>query len=155
MTFIGKLILFGARDLTEQRAMMARLAVSDRLASVGTLATGVAHEINNPIAFVQTSLSLLAEELPALFDRPELARLGRAQVDELLRDAMEGVARIRSVVRDLQSMARTSEGRSRSSGGRKRPPAGGPASVRCRRGTLIQRRRKNAHLHELIVSGSG
>ena len=49
------------RDVTEQRAMQGRLAFADRMVSVGTLAAGVAHELNNPLAYVTSNLSWLFE----------------------------------------------------------------------------------------------
>ncbi|MGZ3458865.1 MAG: PAS domain S-box protein, partial [Archangium sp.] len=52
-----------ARDVTEQRQLQSRLALADRMASMGTLAAGIAHEINNPLAFVISNLSFLSEEM--------------------------------------------------------------------------------------------
>ena len=55
------------RDVTERKQMQASLAQSDRLASMGMLAAGVAHEINNPLSFVLYNLESLKKDLPALF----------------------------------------------------------------------------------------
>ena len=43
-------------DVTDVRELERRVALSDRLASVGTLAAGVAHEINNPLTFVTANV---------------------------------------------------------------------------------------------------
>src|SRR5258708_34276997 len=50
----------------EHRELQARLAQTDRLTSLGTLAAGVAHEINNPLAYVLLNVTFVAERLPAL-----------------------------------------------------------------------------------------
>src|SRR5689334_2686381 len=51
------------RDISERKRLEAHLALSDRMASVGTLAAGVAHEINNPLAAVMANLELSEEAL--------------------------------------------------------------------------------------------
>ena len=48
-----------ARDVREVVALRSRLVMSDRLAAVGELAAGIAHEINNPLAYVRSNLALL------------------------------------------------------------------------------------------------
>src|SRR6185312_1883854 len=53
-----------ARDVTERREMFERMALADRMLTVGTLAAGVAHEINNPLMYVATNLAILGSELP-------------------------------------------------------------------------------------------
>src|SRR5690606_8934033 len=50
------------RDVGEQRRIQSQLFLADRLATVGTLAVGVAHEINNPLSWVMGNLGLLADE---------------------------------------------------------------------------------------------
>ena len=54
---------------SEHREIQARLAQTDRLTSLGTLAVGVAHEINNPLAYVLLNLGYVAEELPKLLSQ--------------------------------------------------------------------------------------
>jgi PAS domain S-box-containing protein len=92
-----------ARDLTERRVMLAQISLADRLASVGTLAAGVAHEINNPLAYVLVNLATLSEVLPSLLRGG--ARLESAEVETLLREACDGAIRIQSLVRDLRAVA--------------------------------------------------
>ncbi len=102
-----------ARDLTERKEMLARLAAADRMAAVGTLAAGVAHEINNPLAFVMANLNVLAEELPALLelDDSKRAHLTPDEVAALLQDARDGAARVQAVVRDLRTLSRGDDDR--------------------------------------------
>jgi signal transduction histidine kinase len=84
--------------------MQAQLVVSDRLAAVGTLAAGVAHEINNPLAFVLSNLSFLCGELHGV--ARELPHGRTAEMEEVLREAMDGAHRVRQIVRDLRTFSR-------------------------------------------------
>lgn len=54
-----------ARDVTERRQIQAHLLQTDRLIALGTLAAGVAHEINNPLTYVLANLELVAGVLEA------------------------------------------------------------------------------------------
>ena len=66
-------ILASARDVTEHKELQMRMQQADRLASVGTLAAGVAHEINNPLTYVIANLTLASEigaALPAIAVEP-------------------------------------------------------------------------------------
>ncbi len=92
------------RDITEQRTIRERLAHHDRLVTTGTLAAGVGHEINNPLAYVLTNLSLAIEEIEAI-GRGSLS--GRMlEVVELLEHAREGGERVKRIVRGLKALAR-------------------------------------------------
>jgi len=86
-------------DITERKQAEAAMRQSDRMASIGTLAAGVAHEINNPLTYVLANLSMIDQRLDS--DRTYLARR--------IEQAKEGAARIRSVVRDLSLFARTDD----------------------------------------------
>ncbi|GAC1343826.1 MAG: hypothetical protein NVSMB23_18060 [Myxococcales bacterium] len=104
-----KLVLGVVRDVSERRALEARLALADRLASVGTLAAGVAHEINNPLAYVIANLDFVADQL-ASPDGPGAPGIDRGALAEALREASEGAQRMRGIVRDLQSLSRPEGG---------------------------------------------
>jgi signal transduction histidine kinase/CheY-like chemotaxis protein len=82
---------------------------AERMASLGRLAAGVAHEINNPLAYVLGSIELLERglaEIGAL--HPEAARTGEIINDAAaaLSNAKDGVERIRSIVKDLTTFSR-------------------------------------------------
>ena len=91
------------RDTTGRRQSEAQLVATDRLASVGTLAAGVAHEINNPLAAVIANLELAVTDLQAQGENGELL--------EEVRDAREAAERVRLIVRDLRLFSRTEEPR--------------------------------------------
>ena len=92
----------------ERRRIEEQLVVSDRMVSVGTLAAGVAHEINNPLATVLANLELATREATDLIrefgEHPRLMELR----DEL-RDAREAAARVRVTVRDLKIFSRADD----------------------------------------------
>jgi len=95
-------------DITDLKVAQAQLMQADRLASVGMLAAGVAHEINNPLAYLVAALEFLAEhakEAAAASSAP------RAEVDEALAEAREGAERVRAVVRDLRTFSGAREER--------------------------------------------
>ncbi len=93
------------RDDRDLRAARAQLQMTDRLAAMGTIAAGVAHEINNPLAFVLSNLEFLLEELSP----DALARLDldATEVREALTAAHRGSERVRLIVQDLRSFSRT------------------------------------------------
>ncbi len=85
--------------LTELARAGQQRAQADRLASIGRLASGVAHEINNPLAFVSTNLAYVEEELRERHP-------GEAGLLEALAESRGGVDRIKRIVQDLRGFAR-------------------------------------------------
>jgi PAS domain S-box-containing protein len=113
-TLSGAVLVF--RDLTEERAAATieakyqqQLIVSDRMASIGTLAAGVAHEINNPLTYVTANVDLALGELQALAGGSTPERL--QHVAALLADVREGASRIAKIVRGLKTYSRVEEER--------------------------------------------
>ncbi len=104
--FDGQLaVLTVARDISIQKHAQSQPLVSDRMASVGLLAAGVAHEIDNPLACILANLDSAMEELK------ELPAVGiAADVAQSLKEARESGARVRQIVRDLKVFSRSEEG---------------------------------------------
>jgi signal transduction histidine kinase len=100
----------------DRKKMHEQLLISERMASVGTLAAGVAHEINNPLAILVANLELASEQLAGITQSARLrsptdavvdgsppslvARL--AKLEQPLRDALEATERVRLIARDLK-----------------------------------------------------
>ncbi len=99
----AKLVI--TRDVTERNKMQTQLMVSDRMASVGTMAAGVAHEINNPLATVLANVDLALRDVHDVGVRPG----AKEELVEELRDAREGVERVRQIARDLKVFSRGDE----------------------------------------------
>ncbi len=106
----------GAR-LSELKTTQEQLIIADRRVSIGRLAAGVAHEINNPLAFIKANLSFAAEELS------EIASLTRSGADRqalqerlmelgtAIAESRQGTDRVHHIVRGLKAFARTDEDR--------------------------------------------
>ncbi|MGF1469345.1 MAG: ATP-binding protein [Sandaracinaceae bacterium] len=95
-------------DITEKTQIEARLAQADRMASLGRLAAGVAHEINNPLAYVRASLELALREVERLEEHRADAAFQTLRT--LLGNADEGVERVRVIASDLKTFSRGDEG---------------------------------------------
>ena len=91
------------RDVTERKKLQARLMVTGQLAAIGTLAAGIAHEINNPLSAATANLRLIAAEL-----RKEQS--DRGELPEVLADALAGMERVRRIVAGLGTFARSEGG---------------------------------------------
>jgi len=98
--------VFFGEDVTETRALEASLMHADRLASLGTMAAGIAHEINNPLTFVQASLNGALHQLEAAVSHGDLDQRLAFQVLEEIRTAAVGVDRITLLVREMLALAR-------------------------------------------------
>ncbi|MDB4959147.1 MAG: two-component hybrid sensor and regulator, partial [Myxococcales bacterium] len=104
----GKIIgcVLIARDVTEKKHTEMQLMLADRMASVGTLAAGVAHEINNPLASVIANLDMAQQDVA------DLATSGVVlpkDLPEELADARSSADRVREIVRDLKIFSRAEE----------------------------------------------
>jgi PAS domain S-box-containing protein len=104
----GKIVNFidYHNDITRQRELETRVAQAERLASVGMLTAGVAHEVNNPLAYAAANVGLVLEELERGL-APDEARSAAAL--ELLREARGGIERAKEILRDLRVFARADD----------------------------------------------
>ena len=127
-------LLASVRDLTERNRIRAALVQNEKLVSIGLLSAGVAHEINNPLAFVANNLVVLERDSKGLLEvldlhqrlLPQLAGWApevaaqiaktaeeidlpyvRDNVARLLSRTREGVDRVTRIVRSLRGLART------------------------------------------------
>jgi two-component system NtrC family sensor kinase len=127
-------ILAAIRDLTERNKMRAVLVQNEKLASIGMLSAGVAHEINNPLAFVANNLVVMERDCKGLLDLlnlHEAAHLKLAALDadlasriqtlgaeidlpyvkanmaRILSRTRDGIERVTRIVHSLRGMART------------------------------------------------
>jgi PAS domain S-box-containing protein len=131
----GKVQFVGAmRDLTERHRMRSAMVQSEKLASIGLLSAGVAHEINNPLAYVANNLAVLERDAHNLMSMLDAYEAGRAQLatvdperaalvqrlademdvdyvrgnlDRLLTSTREGVQRVTRIVQAMRGMARS------------------------------------------------
>lgn len=108
----------------ELKTMQAQMLQSDKLASIGELVAGIAHEINNPNTFIRGNISIVAEALETILpildevarQDPTLkvARLPyaafRENIEQLVADIRSGADKIMNIVADLKKFARHDEG---------------------------------------------
>jgi hypothetical protein len=118
-----QLVYAAARDVTEKRhaqdlleqakeikeKLQRQLVFADRMASVGTLAAGVAHEINNPLAYVSANIAMMLEELDRAGAERSTAHI--TDLRDMALEAQSGAERIRKIVRGLKTFSRAEEER--------------------------------------------
>jgi signal transduction histidine kinase len=111
---IGRVI--SVRDVRDVVALRNRLVMSGRLAAVGQLAAGIAHEINNPIAYMQANLNQLgkhwhdlAEHLEARSDVSQAERMQEGS--DLIQESLTGASRVAAIVQDVRGFAHAGSGR--------------------------------------------
>jgi len=104
------------RDVSARRELVARTIHIDRMLAVGTLAAGVAHEINNPLAYVManvdhagTEVKRLQTQLQALTQRAPATGTVAAALSDVAGILEEGTRRIRDIARDLNTFARNDD----------------------------------------------
>jgi hemerythrin-like metal-binding protein len=120
------------KKLNEQlEAAQSQLLQSEKMASIGQLAAGVAHEINNPVGFVNSNLGTLGKYISSLFKvidaygaveakgvtSPEVTQIKKAvdlpylleDIPSLLKESQDGLARVTRIVQDLKDFSHVEE----------------------------------------------
>jgi signal transduction histidine kinase len=110
----GRAVVF-VRDVTEERDREVRRLQAEKLASIGMLAAGVAHEINNPAAFVLANIEALCGQMRLIGEKVKELPASPGQLAEVqnvlfeatavLQESKEGMVRIHRIVRDLGSFS--------------------------------------------------
>jgi PAS domain S-box-containing protein len=101
-------VLRVTRDISDEKRLHAQLMVSDRVVTIGTLAAGVAHEINNPLTAVVANLDLIMQSIREPSSSAQDVRV-TADISAMLVDAVDAAARVREIVRDLKMLSRAEE----------------------------------------------
>jgi PAS domain S-box-containing protein len=93
------------RDVSEQHRLRRQLELADRLSSLGTMAAGIAHEVNNPLSILMGTLEAAHTELED--HQGELHGAPWAlQIESAVSKALEVADRIKAIVADLRSFGR-------------------------------------------------
>ncbi|MBI5815104.1 MAG: PAS domain S-box protein [Nitrospinae bacterium] len=107
------------RDISERKRAEKMLFQSEKMASIGQLAAGIAHEINNPLSFVNSNTIYMKKNIEKMFDLAqsrsadregelkELAKLKEESI-EVVNETLEGTKRIVSIVKDLRTFTHVS-----------------------------------------------
>jgi two-component system, cell cycle sensor histidine kinase and response regulator CckA len=113
---MGAVIVF--RDISERKKMETKLAISERMVALGTMTAGLAHEMNNPLAFVTGNAELAWQELATLeeaigqlesSERLAEVRASIGALREMLTDLRDGTERAARIVRDLRLFSRSDD----------------------------------------------
>ncbi len=91
--------------LEELQSTRERLVHAEKMAAVGTLAAGVGHELNNPLAFVISNVHYVASEVRDLAARGE-ERERWAEVELAISETLQGTERMRRIIQDLKTFSR-------------------------------------------------
>lgn len=116
------------------KSTQSQLVHSEKMACLGQLAAGVAHEINNPVGFVLSNVETLAEYVEVLVnlldsyqampgvEEEKIAQLKKDQdvdyiledIDQVMVDSKTGLVRVKDIVNNLKSFARADDGEKKS-----------------------------------------
>lgn len=100
-------ILTIVRDVSARKKLIAKMMELDRMVAIGTLAAGVGHEINNPLAYLISNLDFAIERLASIKYRSGGDDPIDAYAQDALVEAREGAERVRRIVQELKTFSRS------------------------------------------------
>lgn len=111
-----RILLSIIRDISRRSELQAKLIQADRMAALGTMAAGIAHEVNNPLAYTMVNLQMARRRLGQLAHSLGGIEPSHASVDDMAAEietlramldlAHEGTERVRLIVDDLRAFSR-------------------------------------------------
>lgn len=96
-------------DISARRELEEKLRQSQKMEAIGRLAAGIAHEINNPMSYVRSNLTMLRDEWKQILDSVDLdnspVHEQLRECEELIEDSLEGVERTVTIVREVNDFS--------------------------------------------------
>jgi two-component system NtrC family sensor kinase len=100
---VGRLL--AVRDHREVVALRRRLVTSGRMAAVGELSAGIAHEVNNPVAYIHANLHLLERHAAELAKRGGEVAAAATEAGCCVGRCLEGIDAVAAIVRDVRGLS--------------------------------------------------
>jgi len=106
-----RVLLSIIRDISRRSQLQAKLIHADRMAALGTMAAGIAHEITNPIAYARVNLEMARKRFETIEAALHARKLDDLRTElealrEMLEIACEGTGRVRTILEDLRAFSR-------------------------------------------------
>lgn len=101
-----KFIFCILNDITERNKLRAQTMLSDKLATIGSMATGIIHEINNPMSWILTNLSYLRDKINMLKTENLRQTDIIPKLEEVIGESIQGADRINDIIHELKGFAR-------------------------------------------------